>query len=323
MLKSVGEARRQLPSEFVEQLYGYFPALLADKILHGYTQHRLTSLRVNTIKTSVRDVMQSLRQENIKFDRVLWWNNALIVKNSTERHLKQLSCYKKGEIYLQSLSSMLPPLILRPKTTDYILDLAAAPGGKTTQMAAMMNNRGQILAVELKQIRYQRLVYNIEKQGITNVKAICADGTRMGNIYPNIFDKVLVDAPCSGEGLFSTSNSHTYRAWKRKLINNSLKIQRRLLTSAILATKPGGLILYSTCTMNPEENEFIIDQALDLFPNQIEVQEINLKIHNSIPGFTAVDNKQLNPALALSLRIIPDQQFEGFFCCLLRKSSQC
>ena len=320
-MKSVGQAKRQLPNKFVEQLYDYFPPLLADQILLGYTSQRCPTLRVNTLKADIREIMDELKENNIKFDRVLWYQDALIIKNATEQQLCNLTAYKQGKIYLQSLSSMLPPLILKPKAENIVLDLAAAPGGKTSQMAAMMNNKGKIIAVEINQIRYQRLQYNLNKQGVRNVKTFCADGSRFGKIYPNSFDKVLVDAPCSGEGLFLLTDRSSYRSWHQKLITNSLKIQRRLLISAVLAAKPGGQILYSTCTINPAENESIIDQVLAKFPGQLELTKIKLQIPGSLPGLTTVNNTELHPTLANSLRIIPSQNYEGFYCCLLTKLS--
>lgn len=318
-MTSVGEARRQLPDVFIEQLYHYFPALLADKILQGFIDSRWPSLRVNTLKTAVRPVMRQLQHHNMKYERVQWSRQALVIKNTREKELEQLPCYKNGEIYLQSLSSMIPPLILRPKPNDIVLDLAAAPGGKTTQMAAIMKNTGEIWAIDKDEIRFQRMCYNLDKQGMTIVEPICIDGTHIGKRYPNTFDKVLIDAPCSGEGLFLLHSSHTYRHWRAKSASQYTKTQRKLLASAVMAAKPGGLILYSTCTINPDENEVVINQVLEQFQDQLSIEKIALKIPSSIAGTTQYATQKLHPDLVHSLRIIPNKYYEGFFCCLLRK----
>lgn len=318
-MKSVGEARRRLPSEYVQRLYDFFPVLVADQILQGCTSPRLTTIRINPLKTNIRNVIQTLQANNIKFERVLWYDDALIIKNCREKRLEKLAIYQEGEIYLQSLSSMIPPLILNPNPNEHVLDLTAAPGSKTTQLAAMMKNKGQIIAVEINEIRFQRLLSNTKLQAANNVKAIQTDGIKIGQHFPKKFDKVLLDAPCSGEGLFIASNSKTYRFWRKNQINQLRKLQRKLLDSAILATKQGGLILYSTCTLNPEENELIINQALDRYQNQLQIKKIPIKMPRFHKGLTNFANTQLSKSLESSIRIIPNHQFEGFYCCLLKK----
>lgn len=318
-MRSVGEARKRLPSQYVKRLYDFFPPLVADKILQGSTSQRFTTIRVNTLKTNIREIMEILQSYKIKFERVLWYDNALIVKNSKINQIEQLAIYQEGAIYLQSLSSMLPPLILNPKAGEQVLDLTAAPGGKTTQMAAMMQNKGRIIAIEINEIRFQRLLYNIKLQGAQNVEAIHFDGTKIGQHFPEKFDKVLLDAPCSGEGLFLTSRSQTYRYWRQNQINQFRKTQRKLLDNAIIATKPNGLILYSTCTLNPEENELLVAEALKRHSGKIRIETIKTKLPRFSPGLTIVGGQQLSQNFRQSIRIIPNQDFEGFYCCLLKK----
>lgn len=318
-MRSIGEARAKLPQPFIDKLYEYFSPLLADKILQGYTGIRYPSLRANTLKTDVRTVMRELAQYNIKYQRVTWYHDALVITSCTERELMQLPCYEKGEIYLQTLSSMLPPLILQPQPGEKILDLTAAPGSKTTQMAAIMGNQGQIIAVEIDYIRYQRLQYNIIKQGASIVQPVHDNGVIFGKKEANAFDKVLLDAPCSGEGLFLVNTPGTYRSWKQKLVDHCRHLQRKLLDTAIYAVKPKGYILYSTCTINPLENELIINDALKQYGDQLRVVAINIQLPNKMAGLTQIDNLTLNPSLANSIRIIPDKYWEGFYCCLLQK----
>ena len=143
---SVLEVKRKLPRDFIKELYEIYSPLVCDKILAGLNGERNVSMRVNTIKTNVQEIMKVLKENNIKFERVMWYKDGLILKNSNEKQINALKIYEEGLIYLQSLSSMIPPLVLEPREGEKILDLTAAPGGKTTEIAALMNNNGYILA---------------------------------------------------------------------------------------------------------------------------------------------------------------------------------
>ena len=162
---SVLEVKKKLPNEFVEELYENYSPLTVDKILSGMSGDRNTTLRVNTLKSDIYEIMNILKENAIKFDRVTWYNDALVIKNANEKKLQKLDIYAEGKIYLQSLSSMVPPIVLKPMTGEKVLDLTAAPGSKTTQIAAMMQNNGYILANELDALRCERLKFNVEKQG--------------------------------------------------------------------------------------------------------------------------------------------------------------
>ena len=274
---------------------------------------RNTTLRVNTLKYNIQDLMIQLKKNNIKFERVQWYNNALLLKNISEKDIQKLDIYINGYIYLQSLSSMIPPLVLSPKSGDKVLDLTAAPGSKTTQLANLMDNNGEIIANELDKIRYERLKYNVEKQGATIVKMINSRGEKLGEKYPEYFDKVLLDVPCSGEGRFLINNPKTYRDWSIKKVNNLVKLQKKLLISACKALKKNGVMVYSTCTINKYENEFILDWATKNLP--LKIVDINLIIKDSIKG----DNEKLDRTIDKAIKILPSKSMEGFFVAKLKK----
>ena len=192
---SIQEAREKLPEKFMENMYKMFSPGTVDKIVAGMISDRYTTLRVNTIKYNIQDLMRYFKENNIKFERVLWYDDALIIKNVREKDIQKLDIYEKGYIYIQSLPSMVPAIVLNPKEGEKVLDLTAAPGSKTTQMAATMNNKGQIIANELDKIRCERLKYNVNIQGASIVEVLNGRGELLGKEYENYFDKVLLDAP--------------------------------------------------------------------------------------------------------------------------------
>ena len=313
---SVLEVKRKLPKEFIEKLYENFTPLTVDRILSGMSGERSTTLRVNTLKSNIHEIMSILKENGIKFDRVSWYNDALILKDISEKQLQKLDIYNEGYIYLQSLSSMVPSLALNPIEGEKVLDLTAAPGSKTTQMAAMMKNTGYILANELDALRCERLRYNIEKQGVNIVEVLNGRGEVIGKKYENYFDKVLLDAPCSGEGRFLGIDPKTYRGWSERTVNELSKLQKKLFKSAYQALKPGGDLVYSTCTLNREENENIIEWALDTSNEmKIKTETINLNIKN------IVDLNSENIEVKKAIKIIPSRETEGFFIAKLKKLS--
>lgn len=311
---SIGQIRRKLPEEFQESLRDNFSPGTVDKILLGLSGVRDSSLRVNTLKTDVQAAMRALRTANLRFSRVPWYGDALLLQGACEKAVQQLALYQQGAVYLQSLPSMLPPLVLDPKPGEYVLDLTAAPGSKTTQMAALMQNQGHILANELDSIRCERLRYNVALQGATIVDVQSGPGERLGEAMPAAFDRVLLDAPCSGEGRFLASQSATFRNWSPREVRRCAKLQKKLLQSACRALRPGGALVYSTCTLNQEENELVLDWALQNLP--LKMQDIPLQVAGSLPAFSA----QVDGTVGRALRVLPSKSMEGFFVAKLVKA---
>lgn len=312
---SITETKNRLPQEFVDNLYTMFSPGVVDNIFRGIAEKRYTTLRVNTLKYNIQDLMRYFKDINIKFERILWYKDALIIKNANEKEIQKLEIYQKGYIYLQSLSSMVPPLVLDPKEGENILDLTAAPGSKTTQIAALMNGKGHILANELDKLRCERLKYNVNSQGAEIVEVVNGRGEKIGENYKEQFDKVLLDTPCSGEGRFTIYNVQSYKTWSTKIVNDLAKMQKKLFKSAYDALKPNGTLVYSTCTLNKEENEYILDWALKNL--NVKLVDINTEIKSAIPAFNDGLDKTINKAI----RILPSKQMEGFFVAKLIKNS--
>lgn len=310
---SIKEMRNRLPKEFMEFLYEKYTPIKVDQVLLGMTSDRYTTLRVNTLKYDIQSLMKYFKEKNIKFERVPWYKDALIIKNANEKQLQKLDIYEKGYIYIQSLSSMVPPIVLNPLPGEKVLDLTAAPGSKTTELAALMNNEGYILANELDKIRCERLKYNVEKQGAEIIEVTNGRGEKVGDTYPENFDKVLLDTPCSGEGRFIVDKIATYRDWSPKTVKELSKLQRKLITSAYKALKPNGTMVYSTCTLNQEENELILDWA---------IKNLNLKLVDTnieIKGAEHANNENLDKSINKAIRILPTKETEGFFVAKLVK----
>lgn len=294
-----------LVTEFVERLARQFGAAAVTRIIKAFGEKRKPVFRVNTIKATDLAVMDVLREEGIAFERVKDIPHAFRIRNRTDEELLAHPLCRDGKIYLQGVSSMLPPLLLDPKPTERVLDLCAAPGSKTSEMAAMMKNEGSILACEENEIRFEKLKHTLAMQGGTNVEAMHGDAALLHHTHHEAFDKVLADVPCSAEGRISLDEPRSYRYWSEKNIVAHAKAQRRLLRSAVGCLKPGGTLVYSTCTLAPEENEGMVEWLTNEFP-ELRVMPTDLPLQSSkkTPYGTIV---------------VPTEEHEGFFVAKLQK----
>ena len=293
----------ELPLFFIEKIEKQYGKETAKKIEERLLEEKPVTLRVNTIKSSLEKVKNELEKNNIEYEFVEWNKDALIIKNVREDEIRKLGIYENGEIYLQSLSSMIPAVVLEPKEKENILDMTAAPGGKTTQIAAIAENKVFITACEKNKIRYDRLKYNVEKQGVKNINIMQEDSRKLSDYFS--FDKILLDAPCSGSG---TENVFTPN-FSENLIQKSSKVQEELLTKALTILKPGGEMVYSTCSILKEENEDILKKVLKKFKAQI----IPINVPQNIPVLpTTIDG---------ALCVCPTKYYEGFFVVKILKKS--
>lgn len=314
----IKNAAYKLPKEFLETLYNIYSPVTVDAILKSFIEGRKTTLRANKLKTTIVEIQKELRENSISFSNSSLVKEAFILNKAKESQITKLSCYNTGSIYLQNTSSMLPPLFLDLEKGQTILDMCAAPGGKTTEIASIIENKGKIMANEINIIRRERLKYNLQKQGASCTEVIGMDGKVLGDKFKEKFDRVLLDAPCSGEGTIEIKRHESYRGWSTKFIRENSKLQKKLLESGIKALKRGGILIYSTCTISPEENEEVIDYVLNKYPN-LRVMNLNLNIKNSIQGLNLYKDKEYNDNLKKALRVIPNEEMEGFFVCKLKK----
>ncbi|MBI2502727.1 MAG: RsmB/NOP family class I SAM-dependent RNA methyltransferase [Candidatus Latescibacteria bacterium] len=304
-----------LPQKYLERLRLILPAGRLESCIESMGREPATTFRINPLKATATQAVEALVAEGFQLTPLSWKADAFSVPHHQRRALTESAPCREGWIYIQNPASMVPPLVLDPHPGEWVLDLAAAPGSKTLQLAAMMAGQGRLSAVEVGRDRFFRLKANLEAHGASWVQLYLKDGTGVGRTCPAWFDRVLLDAPCSGEGRINALYPETYAYWSEAKIRELSHKQKRLLSSAARALKPGGVLVYSTCSLAPEENELVVAQALEW---GLEVEEIALPFAAQ-PGLTQWQGKTLPPQLARCLRILPDGLMEGFFVCRLRK----
>ena len=332
--------QNNLPEKFLERCEEIFGHHYFDKIKYTFIRRPVT-FRVNTIKAKREEILEILQREGFKVKRVSWFGDAFILENKSQGELADLNMYKEGKIYLQSLASMAPPLVLGALPGEKVLDLTAAPGSKTSQIAAMMQKTGELFANEIDEIRFQKLEHNmrllgctpvipsevegsLQRVGMTNgekwqFKLSNQDGSKFCAEYPAYFDKILLDAPCGAEARIIADERRTFSFWDERKIKDICYRQRKLLFSAWSALKPGGILVYSTCTFAPEENEEQIQRLMEKFPGEVKVEKIDFKGIETAPVVTEWRGKKFDATIKNVLRILPSKEMEGFFVTRLKK----
>jgi NOL1/NOP2/sun family putative RNA methylase len=269
-----------LPTGFTERM----KQLLGDEtqaLLSALSQPSVIGLRVNTLKLRP-DIFSRLSGWSL--DSVPWSTHGFVLNDAIIRPGAHPYHYA-GLYYLQEPSAMSVAEALSPQPGELVIDLAAAPGGKTTHLAALMQNQGVLIANDVNASRAQAILENVERLGITNTVVISSEVATLAARWQGIFDKVLLDAPCSGEGMFRKSED-AKAMWSVANIAQCALRQQHLMTEAAQLVKPGGHLIYSTCTFAPEENEQVISNFLAERPDfQLEP----LTISGGQPGFSLPD----------------------------------
>ena len=302
-----------IPNFLLNKLKNEYDEEIVKEISNGFNSKKNTAIRVNNLKTTTNIVCDILKENNINYSKISWYENSLVLEKNSEKILEKLDIYKNGEIYIQNLSSMLPPIILDPKSNEDILDMCAAPGGKTTQMVALSENKAMITACEKNKIRGERLKYNIEKQGATRVTIIEKDSRKIDDFFS--FDKILLDAPCSGSGTLIDENDNTN--FTEELINKSIKSQTTLLQKAFRILKKDHILVYSTCSILKEENEEIVKKLLE--NNSKNREKTNAEIIPIDINGRFKDIPKLPTTIEGTLCVKPTDLYEGFFVAIIKK----
>ncbi len=290
------------------------------RVMGIFSQRAKSTIRLNGLRGDVRETYRLLKSRGYELEKIEWAPNTFFINNRDKSEISQIKEYQEGLFYIQDLSSIFATLILNPQHKEKILDMCAAPGSKTTHIADLVKNDATILANELEISRTNSLRNVIEQFGATSVKITLSDGRDFGKKYPDYFDKVLLDAPCSGEGRIYLQGNKPLRFWSIKKIKSSSFIQEELIESAFRTLKAGGTLVYSTCTLEPEENEGVVTSLLKKHKNA-SVEDIdivhspefrNFKRHVT-NGITTWSGNTYHPLVKKSIRILPSSEMMGFY----------
>ncbi|HJX05539.1 MAG TPA: NOL1/NOP2/sun family putative RNA methylase [Candidatus Nanoarchaeia archaeon] len=310
--------------EVKEKFAEHYKQLLGsryDEFIKYSTSYIRKSIRVNTLKIGVNELVKRLGK-NWSLAQVAWCREGFWIDYKAEiaeekrYDIGNTLEHQLGYIYVQDAASMIPPVVLEPKPGELVLDMCSAPGSKASQIAAMMENKGLLISNDTKGDRLKALGINLQRMGVSNVLITQMLGHRFRKASLR-FDKVLVDAPCSGTGTIRRS-LRTLTMWSPDLVRKMAADQKQLVASGFEALKPGGVMVYSTCTMEPEEDEGIVSWLLDNYKNA-RAEEIKLDIKRS-PAILEFNGEKYNPEVAKCLRIWPqDNDSEGFFVARIKK----
>ena len=309
--------------EFLDNIKGIYKDK-STPVIQGLKSAKPTTFRINPTSLQSGPHLSIVELEKLGYiiSRGDFPNTFYIKENKNKVYISDTEPFKTGQIYVQEFSSMIPPFILDPIPGEKILDMSAAPGSKTTQIAALANNEAEITAIEKHPLRILTLKHNLEMQNSKSVNVIHADGIRFDKKFPQYveyFDKVLVDAPCSSEGRFNLNDKKSYKYWnifKRKEMS---KIQKGLLISGFRMLKKGGILLYSTCTFGVEENEMVLQWFLEKLGSEAKIEKIDMPLRSTFSGLTSYMGEKFDQSIRNSVRIIPNEFYTGFFMAKISK----
>jgi len=306
----------------ISKLLEIFPTGEIMEVLEANEVRRPVTIRTNTLKTRRRDLAQALISRGVNLDPIGKWSKVGLVVYSSSVPLGATPEYLGGHYILQGASSLIPVMALAPQEGEKVLDMAAAPGGKTSHIAAIMKNTGFILANDAKKERTKAIVGNLHRLGITNTTVCSEDGKNLPKIMQKSFDRVLLDAPCSGTGVVAKDSSvKTSKDYKD--MGKVTKLQKELIVAAIDCLKPnspsgGGYLVYSTCSILPEENESVVDYIL----KKRHVKLVSTGLDFGEEGFVKFRQNRYHPSMKLCRRYYPHtHNMDGFFVAKIRKIS--
>ncbi len=306
------DLRREFPIEFTERYARFIPDF--DRFLETMLTPLPRVFRVNTLKAQPEEVLPLLA--DFKPEPLPYAPLGYVARNGNG--LGRNILHFLGLIYIQEAASMVPVLVLNPRPGERVLDIAAAPGSKTTQMAAMMKNTGLIIANDISSDRVRGLIGNIDRMGCLNVVVCRTDGIVLAKKLTGFCDRVLVDAPCSSEGTIRKTRE-ALRRWSVNAIQRFTQVQKGMICAGYQALKPGGVMVYSTCTIAPEENEGVVAYLLRRFP-EAEVLPFDVPGLVMRPALLEWQETSFPPAITHCRRILPhDNDTEAFFIALIRK----
>ena len=296
-----------VPEYLAQALRSQYGEEIAHEIEAGFACARPVTLRVNTCRTDVQTVCRQLDEAGIVWRAVDWYTDALIIEGVREEAVQALPMYERGEIYLQGLSAMIPALVLGAKKGDSVLDMAAAPGGKTTQMAALAENCATITACEKNKIRADRLKFNVDRQGAKRVMVMNTDARQLDDMFR--FGRILLDAPCTGSGTILLTEGEPQRRMDAPWVQKTVATQAAMLKKALRLLSAGGEMVYSTCSVMACENEDVLMRAMEGV--KAEIMPIDPALMAAVPC--------LPTKLPGTMVVKPTELYEGFYVAKIKK----
>jgi len=310
----------------LDELVEYFLMMLGPaetfEFLEVGDKPRPLVVRTNTLKARRKDLAAALMKRGVRLDPLAPWSKVGLKIYESNVPVGATPEYLAGHYILQSAASMCPVMALGPQPGDRVLDMSAAPGGKTSYIAQLMRNKGVIIANDLKQERQKATVANLHRLGVTCAVTCCFDGRKLGPRMKNSFDRVLLDAPCSGLGVISRDPSVKVQRTMADVYRCG-HLQKELLLAAVdslnaKSKKGGGFMVYSTCSVAVAENEEVVNYLL----SKRDVKIVDAGLDFGKPGFTRFQNKRFHPSMALTRRFYPHvHNMDGFYVCKIQKLS--
>ena len=285
------------------------------ELLNANERPLTPSIRINTLKVSIEALKERLEKKSFKLAPIELIHYGFNILNQPQ-NLGSLHEFLQGYYYLQNVASMFPAHILNPKPDDIVIDMCAAPGSKATQLAQIMDNKGSLILIDKYKNRIPALEINLRRMGILNSIVLNYDSINLKRLNIRA-DKILLDVPCTGEGLIRQDKSRKLSKTMND-INKMASIQKKLLKAGLSVLNHGGKLVYSTCSIAPEEDELVVNSVLQNNP-QCKIE--NLKFQYGLNGFTKIYGKNLMKDLSKSQRFFPHiHNTIGFYICLIKKS---
>lgn len=306
------------PPTFVERLPLILGQAWSSDIERSFLLPKSVAFRVNRLLTTPELVCPQLLSTGLAFESLPWLADGFFVRADQRAILTRHALVENGQVYVHNPSSMLAAIALAPQPGETVMDLAAAPGGKTLHLAAMMGGEGFLSAVEPVQSRFFKLKANLRRGGAAFVRTYQLDGRRVPGKTGPRFDRILLDAPCSGEARFHVAEPESYENWSLRKIRECRSKQLGLIRAGFAALKPGGRMLYCTCSFAPEENEAVVDELLRT-ESESELAEIHLPVDRWQSGLTEWQGQRFAESVSRCRRILPDQLYDGLFMALIQK----
>jgi len=281
---------------------------------------RRQGIRLNPLQGDTAATLTSLKQAGVVGEPYKWAPDCYAIEGALEM-VRDLPVVDEGGAYIQNAASWLPVIALQPHAGDTILDICAAPGGKTSHIAAMAGNQARITANDNSRPRLAKMQANLARLGVKNTTYTLYDATQLSRkLEGQVYDKILLDAPCSGEGLMRISRDKDLATWSVAHIKRLQQMQKRIITQAWELLRPGGTLVYSTCTMAPEEDEAVVDYLLRT-RGDAYIVPFALDVPNSVIPLRSWNGRLFSESIQGCLRLAPSADIEAFFVCKLRKAT--